>query len=115
MKETLYVPVLNNLPQYTPTPYLMKNTQHVPKLENLPQHTHTSSHLMKQVQHVPVVWNICEVLVQELVDAGLHQNGIVEGAGAQVVVEVPARFSAPHLAPVYDVVGHQEETLQLWG
>lgn len=56
-----------------------------------------------------------EVFVEDLVYARLHQDGIVEGTRPKVVIEVPTRLTTAHLAPVNDIIGDQEETLQLWG
>lgn len=73
-----------------------------------------SPHLVEEIQHVYIVRDVSKVLVEYLVDACFHQNGVIEGTWPKVVIEVPGWLPAAQLAPVNDVVGHQEETLQLW-
>ena len=55
-----------------------------------------------------------KVLVKDLVDASLHQNSIIEGTWPQIIIEVPGWLPTAQLAPINNVVSHQEETLQLW-
>ena len=68
---------------------------------------------MEQIDETGVVGLVLAVQLEQLVDAGLHEDGVVGGGQSEAVLAVPAVLPPPLLRVVHQVVQHQEERLQL--
>jgi hypothetical protein len=65
------------------------------------------------VDGVQVIWLTVEVVVEQGVDAGLEEDGVVHRRHPHFRPLVPTRLPATSVRPVHDVVGDQEKSLQL--
>ena len=68
---------------------------------------------MKFLQYFSVERLFAKVLLQYFINAALEENAVVEGNQADVVLLVPAGLPSASLGAVHDVVGDQEEGLEL--
>ena len=68
---------------------------------------------MEQLEQVNVRRVRTEVLLEQPVDRSLKQEGIVDGDEPDPFVAVPARLAAAGDGRVHEVVGDEEERLEL--
>ena len=71
------------------------------------------TYIDERVDGVQVIWLTVEVVVEQGVDAGLEEYGVVHGRHPHFRPLVPTRLPATSVRPVHDVVGDQEKSLQL--
>ena len=73
--------------------------------------TISTTYVEESIQGVKIVWLIVKMVVQEGEDAGLQEDGVVDGHRADVLALVPARLSAASGRAVHHVVSDEEEWL----
>lgn len=72
--------------------------------------------LVEQLDQVNVVAGVLKVLFQKDEDAGLQDERVVDGNGANTVLAVPAWLTATSNRGIHHIVGDKEIGLQLtWG
>lgn len=71
------------------------------------------TYFVEQLDKVQVRRVGTEVLLQQPVDGGLEEERVVNGDKTDALVSVPTWLSSPRDARVHEVVGHEEECLQL--
>ncbi len=68
---------------------------------------------MEEVEDGCVIGTVTAAGRDELVDAALKQDRIVESLDTEIIGLVPAGSVPTRVRPVQDIVGHQKEGLQL--
>lgn len=78
-------------------------------------HLRLVAHGLEQLGHLQLALRTgrAEILVEQEPDERLQDQRVVDGVELHVGDEVPARLLATRLRAVHDVVGHQEQGLQL--
>jgi hypothetical protein len=69
---------------------------------------------VEEFNKVNIVGRSLEVFLQQNVDSGFKDEGIVDGNASNIWHQVPARRATTSLGAIHDIVGDQEHSLELY-
>ena len=73
----------------------------------------TWTYIVEELKKVDIILLLAEVLLEEIIDGALEQERVVYGNETDFLVTEPTWLAATSYTRVHDIVGDQEECLQL--